>query len=174
MGLGFLQPILVYTLIAAVWMSSSGVSLVAVRLSDEMGVAAATADFPCAGHSCGCISAEMCRAHCCCYPSPPKPKPEPQTESCHLPANSELESAEDSGDPVNDEQDDEILYRLVVRSAECAGLTAWLLANSLYVPVQNWVAVDLTWPLVAVLPPTVPHPPASISLSPDPRPPRPC
>ena len=23
-------------------------------------------DFPCRGHRCGCLNAEMCRTHCCC------------------------------------------------------------------------------------------------------------
>ncbi len=26
------------------------------------------ADFPCAGHHCGCANAEDCRNHCCCFP----------------------------------------------------------------------------------------------------------
>jgi hypothetical protein len=28
----------------------------------------ASANFPCAHHSCGCKTAEQCRLHCCCFP----------------------------------------------------------------------------------------------------------
>lgn len=32
------------------------------------GAAGADADFPCAGHDCGCLTAEDCRTDCCCFP----------------------------------------------------------------------------------------------------------
>ncbi len=32
--------------------------------------ASIAAEFPCAGHACGCGTAEDCRRHCCCFPHP--------------------------------------------------------------------------------------------------------
>jgi len=29
-------------------------------------------DYPCKHHRCGCLTAEMCRTHCCCFPHVPK------------------------------------------------------------------------------------------------------
>lgn len=181
MGSRVFNAILVYSLIVAVWLSSSGLSLVAVGVSDELvaATAAATADFPCAGHHCGCVSAEMCRSHCCCFPSQsePEPEPEPQAPSCHLPAPNQPEPTGDSDAPEDEKQDDEkqeSQYRLVIRSAECAGRTAWLLANPLYIPMESRPALELKWPLTAVLTLAANRTPASSSLSPEPPPPRRC
>ena len=71
MARSVLKHLLVYALVAAVWASSSGFSLVAVQVAGELGMASTEGDYPCAGNDCGCVSAEICRTSCTCRPVEP-------------------------------------------------------------------------------------------------------
>lgn len=41
--------------------------------------------FPCQGHNCGCVTAEMCRRACCCFPK----RVEPHRDCCEKPPQHE-------------------------------------------------------------------------------------
>ena len=51
-----------------------------------------TGSFPCAGHNCGCLTAEQCEVSCCCYPK------EKDVSSC-------CESEKPKEDPIYSMQD---------------------------------------------------------------------
>jgi len=50
------------------FLASAGLTVVVPRPSDGTSAIAGSGGwFPCQGHACGCLSAEMCRARCCCH-----------------------------------------------------------------------------------------------------------
>jgi len=51
-----------FLLIVIFWAGAVGLPVpqIGMSLGDE--------DFPCRGHNCGCLDAEMCRTNCCCFP----------------------------------------------------------------------------------------------------------
>lgn len=77
--------------------------------------------FPCRNHGCGCVSAEMCRNHCCCF-KPEKPKPAPPTKPprpcC---ATQEVEQTPKPKQPQEQNTDANDGVMMVIRSAACHG-----------------------------------------------------
>ncbi|QNN23215.1 hypothetical protein HED60_13355 [Planctomycetales bacterium ZRK34] len=68
-------------LVAAVAFASTGFHMAVI--DPQAGQIADSGEwYPCKGHHCGCVSAEMCRTACCCGMSESEPAPEPETESC--------------------------------------------------------------------------------------------
>lgn len=182
-----LRHILVYGLILAVWMSSSGLSVVAVQVAGEAGrvMGVGGGDFPCAGRGCGCVSAQMCQTQCCCRSPRTKPAPAPEskpTSCCPLtamqttPALCPADQPEDSPtDPSTDHlhnQEQQTGFRVVIRSPECAGLVAWLMAKGATIHLPSPPVALTLWPLVAQLAVEWGGEPTSLRLTPEPPPPR--
>ena len=46
-----------------------GIPFPAPAVVSSAEAAVAPVEFPCAGHDCGCGTAEACRLHCCCFPN---------------------------------------------------------------------------------------------------------
>lgn len=165
------HSVLIHSLILAIWMSASGLSLVAVHVSGELGFAtvAAIADFPCAGRGCGCVSAEMCNTRCCCRPKKPEPAPccpskAVKPESTAHPS-SQLKNQHDEGSKT-------LGLHLTIQSPECAGLAAWLLAMGANVHLPSPPAALMLRPTVLRVRPEPNEAWVSREFAPDPPPPR--
>lgn len=161
-----LRTILVCLLIGAVLCASTGISLVPLRKP----VASASDEwFPCKDHGCGCISAEMCRTHCCCRKPAPTPKPARKSccahESADVPAQPQETSASHSSGTS---------WHLVIQSASCSGRdSGWLMKSVAWTfqfhQCEIPPSTSVEWVEVAGV--TVP---SSLSLPPEPLPPRGC
>ncbi len=138
-----LQAILVFCLLGTTFLTAARLSLVWLPLASETSEA-----FPCAGHRCGCVSAEMCLKHCCCFG--PARAPVAQVEH-------------KSGDST---------LRLVIQSPACAGGEAMgifkLLVQVPPLDSLEFLPLGHGERLVAF----TSLRPGSHSLSPDPPPPR--
>lgn len=109
-------------LIGAMLFASLGISIVPTggRMTDF--AALADADFPCAGHGCGCVTAEMCRTACCCA----KPAPSAchaAASTCHSPAQPQPPASDELDDATSGESH---VRGWTIRSASCAGRDHWL------------------------------------------------
>ncbi|MCB9851784.1 MAG: hypothetical protein H6819_01710 [Phycisphaerales bacterium] len=56
------RRIFTFVLLFVFWAGAVGLPI--PQLSLPLG----DASFPCRGHGCGCLDAEMCRTNCCCFP----------------------------------------------------------------------------------------------------------
>lgn len=115
-----LQGCLLLLMVPILMLASSDISLVAVTtISDSISRPQISQDqsFPCKGHACGCITAEICRSNCCCFGfSHCQSNRSPAVESEHSNAN--------------------IGFRLVMKSASCSGRDI----VSLAMKTMFWVA----------------------------------
>lgn len=150
-----IRHIPVFALIVAMVVASSGVVLVA-RLpslprsrTDEW--------FACKDHLCGCISAEMCRTNCCCDKLAIRPVAEHAKGSCC-------------------EHDDEkqVEVSVAIHSAGCSGVADFEFVKAAFwiIPIARFEPRLFLSPSRPVEAPAVF--PESLTLLPDPPPPRAC
>ena len=59
--------ILCALLLTAIYLTGA-LNLTLLGISGPSFTQASTADFPCAGHNCGCRTKEQCQTACCCFP----------------------------------------------------------------------------------------------------------
>ena len=100
--------------------------------------------FPCKGHHCGCLNAEMCRAHCCCHKSW-QSAPSPPARSCctHKADHTDAFAASCSNRS-------ERSITLIIQTAGCAGRDlSWGLT------ALAWIATS--HPVPVLRPPTTPR-----------------
>jgi hypothetical protein len=127
--------------------------------------------FPCKGHHCGCRNAEMCRAHCCCYPVAVAPAPQPAVRSCCT-----HEQAGAHKPVVSLPATKTASPGLAIRSAECAGLGAfWVMQYSSFGLVPQLERFSLYLPMNQdTLDTQVAAVHDQTNLSPEPHPPPAC
>ncbi len=122
-----LQRCLLLLMVPILMLASSGISLVPVTtISDSISRSQISKDqsFPCKGHACGCITAEICRSSCCCFQfSHCQSNRSPAVESEHSNAN--------------------IGFRLVMKSASCSGRDI----VSLTIKTMFWIAESPSSPI---------------------------
>ena len=120
-------------LIAATLFASLGVSIVPVIDRAGAVASAGDADFFCAGHGCGCLTAEMCRTACCCVkPAPVAAACHDAAPTCHMTVTPQADAA--PGDEA-DAADDAPVRGWTIRSASCAGRDHWMVRHLLI----HWV-----------------------------------
>lgn len=98
---------------------------------EPLPASAASDDWPCRDHQCGCSSPEACRTNCCCFPIEPIQKivtltKQSQLPACHPPQEPThaVKLVADATTPAEDRSDQ---AGLSLRSTTCAGTFAWLL-----------------------------------------------
>lgn len=144
-----LRHLLTYTLIVAVWASSSGFSLVAIQMAGQWGTAANANAYPCAGHDCGCVSPQMCRTQCPCSPVEPEPStcceqaaassccdtaPEPcqdETGQCPIEPTDPAPAS-----PARSPQEPPA-SQPTLQPLQCAGFQAWIIAQQTYITLSK-------------------------------------
>lgn len=151
---------LVFVMMAALLLTSTGTSLVPVTArSDSSAAAQAQSEewYPCKGHACGCISAEVCLTNCCCR------KPSGVHRGSTVYEDLAVGTVPSNGRPS---------FRLVIQSASCAGRDACLTLKPVVCivePLRVLVVSDLVVHYKPVEPSSIY---ISRTVSPDSPPPR--
>jgi len=117
-----------------------------------------TEAFPCQHHACGCMDAEMCRTHCCCF--------KPKVKSCC----SARKAAEQGDDERGD--DDADSRGAGIQAASCAGVNYVVVAMSIPVVKDTWHVQSIGAELCGVISPLSLALPNSRDLPPALPPPR--
>jgi len=135
-------------------------------------------DFPCRWHACGCMNAEMCRTHCCCF------KPAATAEAAHSCCHGGKDAADephadaaktcDASGSKNDSgsQSIEWSFHPTLQSLTCKGQTlSWVTAGFIATPAGR-LELSLPRPVATIALHIVSIPPSNC-IEPSLAPPRP-
>ncbi len=103
-------------------------------------------DFPCRYHACGCLTAEMCRTHCCCHLKPgsqPKKvaaccqKKKTETSSCCKTKNKTCQKTDDTQKSSRGSE-------IIISALQCNGISLGLAALAPFIPPHDELIVSLS------------------------------